>query len=130
MNNQVQDEKILKLLRIATATGCIYITELKVISGMQVYEIGRRERVSNNARARETYHFLAIFSDFLEWLRYVDDTFSGLSLFLSLFLPFSNVLKWCIFQFEYRKWNSHSQLIHCAQLQESRRGIHDCQFWR
>ena len=64
MNNQVQDEKILKLLRIVTATGYIYITELKVISGMQVYEIGRRERVSNNARARETYHFLAIFRIF------------------------------------------------------------------
>ena len=51
LNNQVQDEKILKLLRIATATGYIYVTELKVISGMQVYEIGRRESVSNNARA-------------------------------------------------------------------------------
>ena len=25
---------------------------------------------------------------------------------------------------------THSQLIHCAQLQETRRGIHDCQFWR
>ena len=31
---------------------------------MQVYEIGKREIVSNNEGARETHHFLAIFRIF------------------------------------------------------------------
>ena len=36
----------------------------ELISGIQVYETGRRESVSNNAGARETHHFLAIFQIF------------------------------------------------------------------